>query len=77
MFDSHKFLTSTFGSADQIVGLLTAYSIAAPPKDTVRKWFERSGVPAAWLPVLLVVLEMEHGSPVKLVTYMSEGANGQ
>ena len=70
MFDHKRFLDDQFGSPDGVIGTLGAYKIAHPSRDTVRKWFERGGIPALWLPMLLCVLEIENGQPVRLANYL-------
>ena len=46
-----------------------------PPRDTVRKWFERSSVPSYWFPVLVAVMELERGEPIRLSGYLAGGTN--
>ncbi len=70
MFDFRRFLDEQYGSSDAIVGLLNVYRLRSPSRDTVRKWFERATIPAAWLPVLLAVKELDSGEPVALAKYL-------
>ena len=72
-FNQNSFLRAKFGDADGVIGMLSAFGVDAPPKDTVRKWFERGGIPSAWLPMLLVILELEDGSPVRLAQFINDG----
>jgi len=37
---------------------------------TVEKWFQRKSVPGEWLAVLLCLLELERGEPVRLAKYL-------
>lgn len=73
MFDSVRFLEENFNNADGIVGLLHAYRLDAPQRDTARKWFERGDIPAKWLPLLICVLEIDSGEPVRLAQYLNPG----
>lgn len=73
MFDTSRFLADKFRDADGIVGLFGAYRIPCPPKDTVRKWFERQSVPGEWLVMLLAVVELDEGQPVRLSPYILSG----
>lgn len=70
MFNHVRFLIDKFGGPDGVVGAMDAFGVRHPPRDTIRKWFERGGVPGTWLPVLLCVLELEHGAPVRLAGYL-------
>jgi hypothetical protein len=70
MFDTARFLKDKFRDPHGVVGFMTTYGVAPPPTDTVRKWFARDTVPADWLPVLLVLIEIDTGAPVSLAEYL-------
>jgi hypothetical protein len=76
MFNTKKFLADTYGNADGVCGIFGAYRMDIPPRDTVRKWFERSSVPSDWFPVLVAVMELERGEPIGLANYLTGGTNG-
>lgn len=69
-FNSTKFLKAHFPDCATMRSLLTAYGFAPPAADTAEKWWRRGSVPGAWLPVLLGMLELEHGKPVSLLPYL-------
>lgn len=73
MFDSTRFLRENFQSPDGVIGLLGSYGLSSPPRDTVRKWFARGGIPSMWLPLLVVILELDRGQPVPLAPYLISG----
>lgn len=70
MFNHSLFLSDHFGTPDDVVGALSAYRMQTPSRDRVRKWFERGGIPSTWLPLLLCVLELEHGRAPGLAKYI-------
>ena len=70
MFDAQRFLADHFRDADGVVGLFNAFRMDIPPRDTVRKWFERGTIPSSWLPMLLAVAELENGKPISLTRYV-------
>jgi hypothetical protein len=76
MFDVKKFLQETYCDADGVVGLLRAYGVSSPPKDTIRKWFSRASIPAQWFAVLIAVMELERGAPLRLAGFLNGGKNG-
>jgi hypothetical protein len=63
-FNSTKFLKAYFPD------LILAYGFEQPQPSTAEKWWRRGAVPGAWLPVLLCILELEHGRPVSLLPYI-------
>lgn len=75
MFDAQRFLKDHFRDADGVVGLLAAYKLRAPEHETARKWFSRGRVPGEWLPLLLCVLELEHGNTAKIAEYIEWRSN--
>lgn len=70
MFDTDQFLADQFRSPRELIAFLQAYDVQAPPEATVDKWFRRSAVPSAWLPVLLGYLELDRGAPISLAKYL-------
>jgi hypothetical protein len=72
MFDAQRFMSDHFRDPDGVVGLFNAFRMDIPPRDTVRKWFERGTIPSSWLPMLIVVAELEAGRPVSLARYVGE-----
>lgn len=77
MFETTRFLQENFNSPDGVVGLLGAYRLDAPPRDTARKWFSRGNIPSDWFPVLCAVLELEGGQPISLAKYLRRSPDGQ
>ena len=72
MFDTLKFLETEFSDADGLIGLLAKHRQETPKREAVRKWFSRGSVPAEWMPILIIVLEDENGTPPALRSYFSE-----
>lgn len=70
MFDHAKFMSSNFRDADGLIGLFAVYRVSCPAKDTVRKWFERGGIPSEWFVMAVCVLELDRGEPVSLIEYL-------
>ena len=70
MFDSHSFLTRELVGPQNVLALFSAYRIRVPKVSTVEKWFQRKSVPGEWLALLLCVLEIERGEPVRLAKYL-------
>lgn len=71
MFDTQRFLRDAYGTPDGVVNLFGSYKLPSPPRDTVRKWFERGSIPSQWFPVLVVVRELEDGRPMRLAGYLT------
>ena len=69
-FNSTRFLQAYFANGGALRSLLAAYGFEQPLADTADKWWRRGAVPGAWLPVLLGVLELEHGSPISVLPYI-------
>lgn len=65
-FDAVRFMDAAFGGIKGLRDTLEAHQIASPSVDTLRKWRERGQIPAAWLPILLYVLEEDTGGPVSI-----------
>ena len=68
-----RFLRDNFKSADGLISAIAKYGLDAPSKASVEKWLQRDSIPGEWLPVLLVILELEHGEPVRISQYMDGG----
>lgn len=60
-FDTLGFLTGEFGTAHNVLSLFSRYGLEGPATSVVEKWFQRSSVPSTWLPVIISLLELEHG----------------
>jgi hypothetical protein len=73
MFDALRFLQDQFTDADGVLGMLSAYGLPNPPRDTARKWFQRRSVPSEWLPLLICAAELEQGAPVRMAAYIDLG----
>lgn len=69
MFQTSKFLKDQFGNPDAIAGIAAVYDVDVPSTDTMRKWFSRGSVSGEWWPILMMLLEKYHGSPVSLEQY--------
>lgn len=69
-FNSTKFLKAYFPDCASMRSLILAYGFEQPQPSTAEKWWRRGAVPGAWLPVLLCVLELEHGHAVSLLPYI-------
>lgn len=69
VFEATKFLRDNFRNSEELVAFLHAYGVRKLTISAVEKWFLRGSVPGAWLPILLVLLELEHGVPTSLSKY--------
>lgn len=69
-FHTSLFLREMFGNVQGLVSFLRAYDAPVPEAAAVAKWFSRQSIPSDWLPILLVYLEMDRGTPVSLVSYV-------
>lgn len=76
MFDTARFLKDMFGSAAGLSAFLGSYGLTGLSAAAVQKWFQREAIPSEWLPVLLVYLELDRGSPVQLLPYIVRGRRG-
>lgn len=59
MFDASRFLTTHFSDADGVIGLLHKHGRDAPPRQNIKRWFERNSLPGDWLAVLIVTLMLD------------------
>lgn len=71
-FDANLFLTQEFGLAQNVRDLFSTYGVKPPESEAVRKWYVR-GIPGAWLPQLMSLLELDRGAPVSLAPYTRLG----
>lgn len=69
-FNSTKFLKSYFPDCGSMRSLMEAYGFEQPLPEAAGKWWRRGTVPGAWLPILLGVLELEHGGPISVLPYI-------
>jgi hypothetical protein len=69
-FDARRFLSDTLGSAPSVVNFIKSFGFTPPTQEAVSKWSLRGQVSAEWLPILLVLLELDHGKPVSLTRYV-------
>ena len=74
MFDTRRFLQHYFCNAPGLVAFVTAFGHTPPSATAAEKWFQRNSIPSEWLPVLLALLELDNGEPVRLVGYLRAGA---
>lgn len=72
MFDYRSFLTEQCSTPQNVLVLFSAYGIMSPQLNiwSIEKWFQRGRVSGQFLPLLLAVLELEHGEPVRLAKYI-------
>lgn len=73
MFNTLKFLVDNFETPTGLKTLLDTHIASSPPRDTVRKWFERDSIPGEWWPAVVFVLERQRGKPVSLADYIRTG----
>lgn len=72
-FAFRRFLSDQFRSPAALQALIAAYGFDTPKLSTVQKWWSRASVPAHVFPVLLMIAELERGTRVELMTYVSGG----
>lgn len=70
MFTGTRFIADKFGCSGYVRSLVASYGFPAPTEAAVKKWMVRDSIPGEWLPVLLGVLELEHGGPVSVLPYV-------
>lgn len=73
MFQARRFLNDQFKSKEELICLVGAYGLKPPSTAAVTKWWQRDCVSGDWFPVLLAVLELEHGVAVSIANYVSFG----
>ena len=69
-FNSGRFLRDEFVNVAQCHAMLTGYKMPDVKMSAVEKWFARNSVPGPWLPLLMLVIELDRGEPVRLTKYM-------
>ncbi|WP_327650959.1 hypothetical protein [Aurantimonas sp. C2-3-R2] len=72
MFAARRFLTETVGAAPQVLVLFSLYGLPEPSIEAVHKWYSRGSIPGDWFAVLLCVLELDRGEPVRLADYLED-----
>jgi hypothetical protein len=73
LFDTQTFLDHNFNNASGLVAFVAAFGYAPPSLMAAEKWFQRNSIPSDWLPLLLALLELNNGEPVKLAGYLKAG----
>jgi hypothetical protein len=73
MFETLTFLKENFGSPQNVLALFSFYGFNAPKLSAVEKWFQRGSVPGSYLILLLCIVEMERGEPVRISHYLQGG----
>lgn len=73
MFETQRFLVENFKNPPGLLAFLSAYAAPTPTREAATKWFQRSSVPSDWLPVVLSYMEIDNGSPISLVPYLTGG----
>lgn len=68
-FPVKEFLTAEIGQAQNVHALFLSHGLAVE-MDTVRKWFERDSISGDKLALILLMLELDRGSPVSLMCHM-------
>lgn len=69
-FNAKLFLRETCGSPAQVHAFVASWKFAPPKLEAIKKWFTRGQISAEWLPVLLVLVELENGQAVSLARYV-------
>jgi hypothetical protein len=73
-FDTAAFLADNFPTPAHVISALDTFGCRLPTEHAVRKWFDRNQIPAAYLPLLLAIVEQSRGG-LRVGQYMREGAN--
>jgi len=71
VFDTQRFLNDQIGEPTKMEPLFRAYGMEAPRFEAVRKWYQRGSIPADWFVLILCVIELDKGEPVRLAPYVS------
>lgn len=69
MFDTRAFLIEQFSTPQNVLVLFTSYGVDCPSLSAIEKWFGRRSIPGEYVPILLCILELEHGKPFSLTQY--------
>lgn len=70
-FDARRFISDNLGPASNVVSFVEAFGFEPPTQEAVFKWSLRGQISAEWLPILLVLIELDHGQPVSLTRYVN------
>lgn len=70
-FNYLDFLQENFKNPPGLVAFCSAYGLHCKLA-TIEKWFQRNSISSEWLPILLVLLELDRGQPVRLAKYMEK-----
>jgi hypothetical protein len=72
VFNTKKFLQSHFNSASVVYNFLVAYSVSVR-LEAIQKWWQREKIPSEWFALILALLELDRGEPVRLAQYLTSG----
>lgn len=76
MFDATTFLADHFRTPEALAWVAKKYDLDLPARDTIRKWYARGAIPAEWLPVMLMLVELESGNATSILPYMNRQDRG-
>jgi len=76
VFNTKAFLVEQFTNAQNVLVLFRAYGVTCPSLSAVEKWFTRQSVPGEYWPVMLCILEIERGEPIRLAHYFENRRHG-
>ncbi len=68
-FPVKEFLTAEIGPAQNVHALFSSHGLAVE-MDTVRKWYERDSISGDKLALILLMLEVDRGAPVSVMSHM-------
>lgn len=68
-FPVKDFLTAEIGPAQNVQAMFSSHGIPVE-MDTVRKWYERDSISGEKLALILLMLELDRGSPVSVMSHM-------
>ena len=71
IFNAIRFLTGEIGSMNNVLALFSQYGLGSPSPAAIEKWFQRGVIPSRWLPILICLVELDRGEPVRLAQYLS------
>jgi hypothetical protein len=70
-FDARAFINDHFGSVAGVVAYVKSWGLEPPNEHAVSKWTLRGQISATWLPLLLVLLELDGRDTVSLAKYVT------
>lgn len=70
VFQTKKFLVDSFGDVDKELAFMASYGIADISRQGLYKQWSRESIPSDLFPLLVALLEIEHGAPVSLVKWL-------